>query len=398
MIQALRRVNISVLQIQGLQLRIRIIYALSDITAHQRILRHPIQTIRQRERVGFQGIQNLTPQIKNLRGRSIHTRRVRLLMRAGGLIVGALNLQGARRTARGHRIRQGRRRRRQRQLNRQRQIVADRVHRRHRIRQAHTRQYRSLLAVRLNQVHHQRRRAKLQQVRIVREVRVRRNHVQAAVLRLIRMRLITRIHNRAANRGLQTNRALKEISTRTNLKTRNLTVRTNTHTARTRKNRAGRKERQERIRNLLERNITADQVVFVGAVRLALRIGVVLVQLHLRQILPVVAQLHQRLVRQRVTGSVIEHRIGGGQNLRRGILRMRVIHIQARTIGQNRVHGHAVPVQTLRETTAAVHTGERIQGATRLGGFTRCLNPRLTHNLQGDIFAGQLGAGVRHLA
>ena len=77
---------------------------------------------------------------------------------------------------------------------------------------------------------------------------------------------------------------------------------------------------------------------------------------------------------------------------------MRVIHIQARTIGQNRVHGHAVPVQTLRETTAAVHTGERIQGATRLGGLTRCLNARLTHNLQGDVFAGQLGAGVRHLA
>ena len=232
----------------------------------------------------------------------------------------------------------------------------------------------------------------------MREVRIRRNHVQAAVLRLIRMRLIARIHNRAANRGLQTNRALKEISTRTNLKTRNLTVRTNTHTARTRKNHAGRKERQERIRNLLKRNITANQVVFVGAVRLALRVGVVLVQLHLRQILRVIAQLHQRLVRQRVTGSVIEHRIGGGQNLRRRVLRMRMIHIQARTIGQNRVHGHAVPVQTLRETTAAVHTGERIQGATRLGGFTRCLNPRLTHNLQGDIFAGQLGAGVRHLA
>ena len=67
--------------------------------------------------------------------------------------------------------------------------------------------------MRLNQVHHQRRRTKLQQVRIVRQVRIRRNHVQAAVLRLIRMRLIARIHNRAANRGLQTNRALKEIST-----------------------------------------------------------------------------------------------------------------------------------------------------------------------------------------
>ena len=75
-----------------------------------------------------------------------------------------------------------------------------------------------------------------------------------------------------------------------------------------------------------------------------------------------------------------------------------MIHIQARTIGQNRVHGHVVPIQTLRETTAAVHTGERIQRATRLGGFTRCLNARLAHNLQGDIFAGQLGAGVRHLA
>ena len=111
-IQALRRVNISVLQIQRLQLRIRIIYALSDITAHQRILRHPIQTIRQRERVGFQSIQNLAPQVENLRGRSIHTRRVRLLVRTGCLIVGALNLQGARRTARGHRVRQGRRRRR----------------------------------------------------------------------------------------------------------------------------------------------------------------------------------------------------------------------------------------------------------------------------------------------
>ena len=175
-------------------------------------------------------------------------------------------------------------------------------------------------------------------------------------------------------------------------------MRTNTHTARTRKNSAGRKERQERIRNLLKRNITADQVVFVGAVRLALRVGVVLVQLHLRQILRVVAQLNQRLIRQRVTGSVIEHRVGGGQNLRRRILRMRMIHIQARTIRQNRVHGHAVPVQTLRETTAAVHTGERIQGAPRLGGLTRCLNARLTHNLQGDVFAGQLGAGVRHLA
>ena len=211
--------------------------------------------------------------------------------------------------------------------------MADRVHRRHRIRQAHTRQHGVLLAMRLNQVHHQRRRTKLQQVRIVRHVRIRRNHVQAAVLRLIRMRLIARIHNRAANRGLQTNRALKEISTRTNLKTWNLTVRTNTHTSRTRKNRAGRKERQERIRNLLKRNITANQVVFVGTVRLALRVGVVLVQLHLRQILRVVAQLNQGLIRQRVTGSVIEHRVGGAQNLRRRILRMRVIHIQARTIG-----------------------------------------------------------------
>ena len=89
-------------------------------------------------------------------------------------------------------------------------------------------------------------------------------------------------------------------------------MRTNTHTARTRKNRAGCKERQERIRNLLERNITANQVVFMGAVRLALRVGVVLVQLHLRQILRVVTQLHQRLICQRVTGSVIEHCIGGG--------------------------------------------------------------------------------------
>ena len=212
------------------------------------------------------------------------------------------------------------------------------------------------------------------------------------------MRLIARIHNRAANRGLQTNRALKEISTRTNLKTRNLTVRTNTHTARTRKNCAGRKERQERIRNLLERNITANQVVFVGAVRLALRVGVVLVQLHLRQILPVVAQLHQRLVRQCVTGSVIEHRVGRAQHLGRGILRMRVIHVQARTIGQNRVHRHTIPIQTLRETTAAVHAGERIQGATRLGRLIRCLHARLAHNLQGDVLAGQLGAGVGHLA
>jgi len=140
-----------------------------------------------------------------------------------------------------------------------------------------------------------------------------------------------------------------------------------THPARTRKNRAGRKERQERIRNLLKRNITANQVVFMGAVRLALRVGVVLVQLHLRQILRVIAQLHQRLVRQRVTGSVIEHRVGGGQNLRRGILRMRMIHIQARTIGQNRVHGHAVPVQTLRETTAAAHARAR-KRATAGGG------------------------------
>ena len=175
-------------------------------------------------------------------------------------------------------------------------------------------------------------------------------------------------------------------------------MRTNTHTARTRENRAGRKERQERIRNLLERNLAANQVVLVGAVGLTLRVGVVLVQLHLRQILPVVTQLHQRLIRQRVTGSVIEHRIGGGQNLRRGILRMRMIHIQARTIGQNRVHGHAVPVQALRETPAAVYAGERIQGATRLGGLTRCLHASFTHDLQGDIFAGQLGAGVRHLA
>ena len=111
-----------------------------------------------------------------------------------------------------------------------------------------------------------------------------------------------------------------------------------------------------------------------------------------------VAQLNQRLVRQRVTGGIVEHRVGGAQHLGRRILRMRVVHVQARTVGQDRVHGHAVPIQTLRETTAAVYAGERIQGAARLGGFARCLHARLAHNLQGDVLAGQLGAGVGHLA
>ena len=175
-------------------------------------------------------------------------------------------------------------------------------------------------------------------------------------------------------------------------------MRADTHAARTRENRARGEERQERIRNLLKRNITANQVVFMGAVGLTLRIGVVLVQLHLRQVLGVLAQLHERLVGQRVTGGIVQHRVGGAQHLGRGILRMRVVHVQARTIGQDRVHGHAVPIQTLREAAAAVYAGERIQGAARLGGFTRCLHASLAHNLQGDVLAGQLGAGVGHLA
>ena len=126
MVQSALRVNISVLQIERLQLGVAVGNTFSHIAAHQRILRHPIQAVGKLHRVPSQRIQHLPPQGKDLPGRLIHAGGVALFMSQRSLQVSALHLQGC-----GGCSTTGIPR--HRKLCAEGRIVADRVHRRHRV-------------------------------------------------------------------------------------------------------------------------------------------------------------------------------------------------------------------------------------------------------------------------
>ncbi len=193
---------------------------------------------------------------------------------------------------------------------------------------------------------HQRRRAQLEVGGQLAHIGVAEDHVQPAVLFGIRVRLVTGIDDRPLQRRLQAHLDFEEVGSLADLEAFLPAVGAAPHPAGPADDLPGDEERREKPDDLREWRRATHQVVFVAAVGCALIVGVVLVELDGRG----------TGNRAGLGGCLLHHPLArlvpqdGRQRLgafRTRVLRVRVIHVEPGTIGQNDVRQPEILVSEL---------------------------------------------------
>ena len=159
----------------------------------------------------------------------------------------------------------------------QRRIPTDHVHGVHRPGQRQVAEVETLL----DQVEHQRGGADLEVGRRLREVGIADDDVQPAVLVGVGVRLVAGVDDAALERGLQADLDLDVVRALRQLESGLVARRTDPDPPRTRDHLARHQERRQAGDDRRERGLPRHQVVLVRAVRGALAVDVVLVQLQL---------------------------------------------------------------------------------------------------------------------
>ena len=169
------------------------------------------------------------------------------------------------------------------------------------------------------------------------EVGVAGDHVQPPVERRIGVRLVARVDDRALERGLEADLLLEEVGTRAELVVDVLGAVLGADLAGAGEHLAAHEPREQVAHQRGEGHGAVDEVVLVGAVRVALAVGVVLVD---DDLLP---GLQQRARRQHRAGEDALPRLVGDDELegvgalRGGVLGVRVVDVVAGPVGEDRV-------------------------------------------------------------
>ena len=207
---------------------------------------------------------------------------------------------------------------------------------------------------------HDRGGAHLEECRHLAQVGVARDHVEPAVELRVGVRLVARVHDRALQRGLETDLLFEEVGALADLVVdRRGTVLgadlpgAGEHLARD-------EPRQQVAHERCERHLAVDEIVLVRAVRVALAVGVVLVDDDL------LARLDHSPRREHRAGEDALPRLVGAHELERvgalgrGVLRVRVVDVVARPVGEHRVHEMRLDLgrqRSLAREPACVATG-----------------------------------------
>ena len=214
----------------------------------------------------------------------------------------------------------------------QRRVAADDVHGVHRPGQRQVGQVHALF----DQVEHQRRGAELEVGRRLGEVRVADDDVQPPVLVGVGVRFVAGVDDAALERGLQADLDLDVVGALRQLEAGLVARRADAHPAGAGDHLAGHQIRRQARDHRRERRLAAHQIVLVRAVRGALAVHVVLVQLQLRRPWHAgdVARggLHHPLARL-----VPDDRVQRVGALGRRILRVGVVDVQPGAVGQDHV-------------------------------------------------------------
>ena len=207
----------------------------------------------------------------------------------------------------------------------ERQVVTDGAHRRDRSREDDPRQ-----GLVLEGAEHEARHAHLEQVRDVGVVGVADDDVQAAILAVVGVRLVARVDDGTLQRRLETDLGLEEVGALSELETGPLALGADADAAAAGDDLTRDEERRHARDDARPRHVAAQQVVLVRAVRGALTVGVVLVQL--RRAVLVVGEQRRRVPHDDLARAVVRDRVAGRRHLRRAVLGVGVVDVQARAV------------------------------------------------------------------
>ena len=236
----------------------------------------------------------------------------------------------------------------QRDRRTQRGVAADDVHRVHRAREREIGEVEAELRTLLDDVEHQCGGADLEIGGRLRQVGVADDDVQSAVLVGVGVRLVAGVDDAALERGLQADLDLDVVGALGQLEAGLVAGGPDAHPARTGHDLTRHHERRQPRDHRGERGLPTHQIVLVGAVRGALAVDVVLVELefggagHAGHVPG--GGLHDTLA-----GLVPDDGVHGIGDLGRGVLRVRVIDVEPGAIGEDHVRrAHLVGVDDRR--------------------------------------------------
>ena len=184
---------------------------------------------------------------------------------------------------------------------------------------------------------HDRGRADLEERRDLAQVRVADDHVQAAVLLRVGVRFVARVHDRALQRRLEPDLLLEEVGALADLEVARLRAVLGADLAGTGEHLAGHEPRDEVAHERRERHRAVDEEVLVAAVRVALAVGVVLVDDDLLALRQQLARRVHRPGEDPLPRLVEQHGLHRVAALGRGVLGVRVVDVVARAVGEHRV-------------------------------------------------------------
>ena len=192
----------------------------------------------------------------------------------------------------------------------------------------------------LDHLQHDRGRAELQELRDLAEVRVADDHVQAPVLLGVRVRLVTGVDDRSLQRRLQSDLGLEEVGALGELERVTAAIvpgGLEAHLAGAGEHLPGDEERRQIPDDVGERGGAIHQVVLVGAVGVALAVGVVLVDRERRGRRHLLRHHLERALEDPLPRLVVDHERARRQALGRGVLGMGVIDVVASSVGEDHV-------------------------------------------------------------
>ena len=189
--------------------------------------------------------------------------------------------------------------------------------------------------------------AELEVRRDLGQVGVADDDVQPAVLLGVRVRLVPGVDDRPLQRGLEADLDLEEVGALADLEAVLAPVLPDADPAGPADHLAGDEERRQVPDDVGERRLAAHQVVLVGAVRRALVVGVVLVEQQLRRPRHLPGP-DRGVEHDQLAGLVPDHRVQRRGHLGGGVLRVRVVDVEAGAVGEDHVGQPEVLVGQLR--------------------------------------------------
>ena len=192
----------------------------------------------------------------------------------------------------------------------------------------------------LDHLQHDRRRAHLQELRHLAAIRVSDDHVQPPVLLGVCVRLVAGVDDRALQGRLEAHLGLEEVRPGGELVPGRGAVvpgPLEPHLARAGEHLSRDEERRQVADDVCERGRAVDQVVLMGAVRIALAVGVVLVDRQGRRLGHVGREHVERPFEDPLPRLVVDHEVARREALRCRVLRVRVVNVVARAVGQDHV-------------------------------------------------------------